>query len=78
MRQNWHNKVRLPVGLKAETSSPNMEAKESYTAGGETGYEAPKLTIHGSVEEITRASHVGYVADQNIPAGTSVIGRTSL
>lgn len=40
-------------------------------------YEAPSLTVHGSLAEVTSASFFGTNADQNIPAGSSIVGKTS-
>ncbi|MHB8437640.1 MAG: lasso RiPP family leader peptide-containing protein [Acidimicrobiales bacterium] len=40
-------------------------------------YEAPKVTIHGSVTEATKAALFGINADQNIPAGASIFGKLS-
>lgn len=45
---------------------------------GERAYEPPALTIHGSVVEATKASVFGVLADQNIPAGATIFGKTSL
>ncbi|HAM03118.1 MAG TPA: hypothetical protein DCQ30_12970 [Acidimicrobiaceae bacterium] len=45
------------------------------TAQSQPGsYEAPKLTVHGSLSEVTAASILGTNFDQSIPAGTSLLG----
>lgn len=44
-------------------------------------YEAPRLTVHGSLAEATAASLIGTVFDKSIPAGASIVsifGSTSL
>ena len=33
-------------------------------------YEAPKLTVHGSLEDMTQGSSVGNSLDASFPAGT--------
>ena len=35
-------------------------------------YEAPQLTVHGSVAEVTRANHAGNVTDKTYPANTPI------
>ena len=50
----------------------------SKTDGVVAGYEAPALTIHGSVAELTGAALVGPVVDNNFAAGRLIIGNTSL
>lgn len=44
-------------------------------------YEAPRVTVHGSLAEVTAANLIGTVFDKSIPAGASIVsvfGATSL
>jgi hypothetical protein len=34
------------------------------------GYEAPALTIRGSVADLTGATHAGAITDKSFPSGT--------
>lgn len=40
------------------------------------GYEAPALTIHGTLAELTAAQAFGSVTDRGFPAGTPVTDLT--
>jgi hypothetical protein len=55
-----------------------MAQLSSETSGAGTGYEAPALTIHGSVAELTGAALAGPVIDNNFAAGQSIVHNTSL
>ena len=51
------------------------------TPAGEGEYEAPTVTVHGSLADVTAASLVGTHFDKTIPAGasiTAIFGGTSL
>lgn len=37
-------------------------------------YEAPKITDHGDLVELTAASNTGTTADSTIPVGGSIFG----
>lgn len=39
-------------------------------------YEPPRLTVHGSIIDLTRAAAAGTVTDRAFPAGTPVTGLT--
>lgn len=44
-------------------------------------YEPPRVTVHGSLAEVTAANIIGAVFDKSIPAGASIVsvfGATSL
>lgn len=42
-------------------------------------YEPPRVQMHGSVADVTKAFIVGVETDApNLPAGTSIFGHTSL
>jgi hypothetical protein len=55
-----------------------MAQMYSETGGAGSGYEAPALTIHGSVAELTGAALAGPIIDNNFAAGQSIIHNTSL
>lgn len=53
------------------------ESADSNSAAPQ--YEPPRVEIHGSVAEVTKAFIVGIETDApNLPAGTSIFGHTSL
>jgi hypothetical protein len=58
--------------------SQYMHTNGDKTSGGGTGYETPRLTVHGSVAEVTQAFLVGAIVDKNFAAGNLIIGNTSL
>lgn len=47
-------------------------------AEADKGYEAPRLTAHGSVAEVTQAFLAGIIVDNNHSQGHLIIGNTSL
>jgi hypothetical protein len=51
---------------------------EINPATTESVFEAPRLTLHGTVADLTNATVLGVNADQTIAAGSPVIGKTSL
>jgi hypothetical protein len=56
------------------TSEPQAED------GAPRPYEAPRVTVHGSLADATAANVIGSVFDKSIPAGapvTSIFGGTS-
>lgn len=50
--------------------------QDKEPGGSERAYEAPKLTVHGSIVDLTRATAAGSVTDRAFPAGTPVSGLT--
>jgi hypothetical protein len=46
--------------------------------GGQYGYEPPRLSVHGTVAQLTQASVLLFEADQSIPAGSALLGKASL
>ncbi|HUC36560.1 MAG TPA: lasso RiPP family leader peptide-containing protein [Acidimicrobiales bacterium] len=55
-----------------------MNTHGGEQTGGGTRYEAPRLTAHGSVAEVTQALIAGVVLDKSLPAGSPVFGNDSL
>jgi hypothetical protein len=49
-----------------------METTRDVSADASFGYQAPTLTMHGTVAEVTGAQAVGTVTDKSFPAGTPV------
>jgi hypothetical protein len=49
------------------------EGVGSGSAGGAARYEPPRLTVHGTVAEVTEAQVVGTNFDRSIPAGSSIV-----
>jgi hypothetical protein len=47
------------------------------TQQNKPAYEAPKVTVIGSFEEVTQASNNGVHADQTIPTGGVIVGHLS-
>jgi len=58
--------------------SCSMNTHGGEQTGGGTRYEAPRLTAHGSVAEVTQALIAGVVLDKSLPAGSPVFGNDSL
>lgn len=55
-----------------------MESRGA-TAGGPRDYEAPRLTMHGSVTDATQAAIVGPIIDNSQNnQGRLIVGNTSL
>ncbi|HZU79324.1 MAG TPA: lasso RiPP family leader peptide-containing protein [Acidimicrobiales bacterium] len=54
-----------------------MQTKRDVRNEGST-YEAPAITAHGSVADLTKAFLVGLFIDSNGKSGNLIIGSTSL
>ncbi|GEM_PF-1446584 len=46
--------------------------RQAMSGGVSSNYEPPRLTVHGSVAEVTGANAVGNVTDRSFPAGTPI------
>lgn len=53
-----------------------MESNSDAPADASPGYEAPRLTVHGSVAEVTGAQAIGSVTDKAFPASTPLTSLT--
>ena len=51
--------------------------REMVSADRFGSYEAPHLTVHGSVADVTRASTLGIFVDNNHAQGMLIFGNTS-
>lgn len=53
-----------------------MQTMRDVSAGVSFGYQAPTLTVHGTVAEVTGAQAVGMVTDKNFPVNTPAMDLT--
>ncbi|HZE15863.1 MAG TPA: lasso RiPP family leader peptide-containing protein [Mycobacterium sp.] len=49
-----------------------MTRTDSNSADNHGGYEPPKVTMHGSLAEVTKANAAGNVTDRSFPSNTPV------
>ncbi|HLX87110.1 MAG TPA: lasso RiPP family leader peptide-containing protein [Acidimicrobiales bacterium] len=54
-----------------------MDTRRSE-AGEPRTYEAPRLTVHGTLAEATQAFLIGPIIDNSMSQGKLIIGNTSL
>lgn len=50
-----------------------MAGEHGETRRPEVEYEPPRVTVHGSLAEVTAANLIGTVFDKSIPAGASIV-----
>jgi hypothetical protein len=62
----------MTTGETEEVSRIVHSDRQQMSGGSSSIYQPPRVVVHGSVVDLTRANVVGTVTDKTFPAGTAI------